>query len=379
MIYLDNAATSFPKPKGMVRAMNRCLLDYCGNPGRSGHKMSMKTGEEIYRTRNELGKLFHIEDCSRIVFTSNTTEALNLGLKGILENGDHVITTTMEHNSVLRPLKAMETSGVETTIVKCRSDGTLDLEMVKRQIKDNTKLMVCTHASNVTGTILPVKELGSLAKGKRILFMVDGAQSAGSLPIDVNEMNIALLALPGHKGLLGPMGTGLLYVREDVKLRPLKEGGSGTKSRDLIQPCEFPEGYESGTVNAPGIIALGYSARIVSAIGVENIKKYEEELVQLLDEALRNMKHVTVYGPCDCREKTGIVTFNLSKLGCEEVSDKLNSEYGIASRGGFHCAGLAHKTIGTYDTGAVRFSIGPSNTKRDIYMAIQAIYQMQKM
>jgi len=378
MIYLDNGATSFPKPMGMLRAMNECLINYCGNPGRSGHRMSMRTGEEIFKARNELGKLFHIEDCSRIVFTSNTTEALNLGLKGVLRRGDHVITSAMEHNSVLRPLKALEGCGVETTIVKCAKDGTLNMEMLKNEVKENTRLIVWTHASNVTGTIMPVKEIGALAKLNDILFMVDAAQSAGCVPIDVNDMNIDLLALPGHKGLLGPMGTGMLFVRENVAIKPLKEGGTGTKSRELDQPDEFPEGYEAGTVNAPGIIGLGFSSNYILGLGVENIRNYEEELISILEEALRNMSGATVYGPCNCKKKTGIVAFNLNNLGCEEVCDRLSS-YGIASRGGYHCAALAHKTIGTYDTGAVRLSIGLFNTKRELKRAVEVIYQIQKV
>lgn len=379
MIYLDNGATSYPKPEGMLRAMVECMRDYCGNPGRSGHRMSIRTGEEIYKARNELGKLFRIGDCSRIIFTSNATDALNLGIKGVLQGGDHVITSAMEHNSVLRPLKALENQGVETTIVKCAGDGTLNMEMLSRVIKENTKLIVITHASNVTGTIMPIREIGEIARQRNILFMVDAAQSAGCLPIDVNAMNIGLLAMPGHKGLLGPMGTGLLYVREDVPLKPLKEGGTGTKSRELDQPSDFPEGYEAGTVNAPGIIGLGYSAKYVSKMGVEHIRVHEGELIAALDEGLRNMKGVTVYGPSDPKRKTGIVTFNLKKMGCEEVCDILNTKHGIASRGGFHCAALAHKTIGTYDVGAVRLSVGPFNTKREINMAIDAVYQLQKV
>jgi cysteine desulfurase family protein len=341
--------------------------------------MSIRTGEEIYKARNELGKLFRIGDCSRIVFTSNATEALNLGIKGVLQSGDHVITSAMEHNSVLRPLKSLENDEIETTIVKCAGDGTLNMGMLLREIKDNTKLIVMTHASNVTGTIMPVHEIGEIARQRNIMFMVDASQSAGNLPIDVNSMNISLLAMPGHKGLLGPMGTGLLYVRDNVQLRPLKEGGTGTKSRELDQPYDFPEGYEAGTVNAPGIIGLGYSAKYVSKMGIDHIRDQEERLVSKLDEGLRNMKGVSVYGPWDPKRKTGIVAFNLNKIGCEEVCDSLNSKYGIASRGGFHCAALAHKTIGTYDVGAVRLSVGPFNTKRDINMAIEAVYQLQKM
>lgn len=379
MIYLDNAATSFPKPKGMLHAMVECMNEYCGNPGRSGHRMSMKTGEEIYKARRELGALFHIEDCSRIVFTSNTTDALNLGIKGILKSGDHVITTSMEHNSVLRPLKMLEDSGVETTIIKCEEDGSLNPAMLKQEIRNNTKLIVCTHSSNVTGTILPIREIGEIARLYGIYFLVDAAQSAGAIPIDVVDMNIDLLAVPGHKGLLGPMGTGMLYVNEKVDLKPLKEGGTGTKSQDLNHPFEFPEGYEAGTVNAPGIIGLSYSSNYVSGIGVSQIRAYEEELIAALDAALRNMKGVTVYGPWNCSRKAGIVTFNLDRIGCEEVCERLNSEYGIASRGGYHCAALAHRTIGTYDTGTVRFSVGPFNTRREINLAIEAVYRLQKI
>ncbi len=379
MIYLDNAATSFPKPKGMIHAVGECMREYCGNPGRSGHWMSMKTGEKIYQARSEIGKMFNIQDCSRILFTSNTTEALNLGIKGTLHCGDHVITTSMEHNSVLRPLKALESAGVETSIVKCGKDGVLDIAMLKNEIKENTRLIVCTHASNVTGTVMPIREIGYIARKHHILFMVDGAQSAGCLPIDVEDMNIAMLAIPGHKGLLGPMGTGLLYVREDLSLKPLKEGGTGSRSKELLQPDEFPEGYEAGTVNAPGIAGLGYSVKFISNIGIKNIKEYEEELIGVLDEALRNMDGIAVYGPFDSRKKTGIVTFNIDRISCEEVCDRLSADYGIACRGGFHCAGLAHKTIGTYDMGAVRLSVGPSNTKKEIRKAIEAVYHMKKL
>lgn len=379
MIYLDNGATSYPKPAGMLQAMHECMRDYCGNPGRSGHRMSIRSGEEIYKTRNELGKLFKIKDCSRIVFTSNATEALNLGIKGILRSGDHVLTSAMEHNSVLRPLKTLEKEGVETTIVRCAGDGTINMGMLQDKIRENTKLIVITHASNVTGTIMPIKEIGEIAKQRNIYFMVDAAQSAGCLPIDVMDMNISLLAMPGHKGLLGPMGTGLLYVREDLQLKPLKEGGTGTKSRELDQPYEFPEGYEAGTVNVPGIVGLGYSAGYVSKMGVDHIRAHEEGLVASLDGGLRNIRGVTVYGPLDPKKKTGIVTFNLNGMDCEEVCYNLNSEYRIASRGGFHCAALAHKTIGTYDIGAVRFSVGPFNTKRDVNIALKAVYQLSKL
>lgn len=378
MIYLDNGATSFPKPKAMIDSMSRCMLDYCGNPGRSGHFMSMKTGDEIYKARKNLAKLFNIGNPGRIIFTVNTTGALNQGIQGVLKEGDHVITTCMEHNSVLRPLKMLESKGIEHTIVKCDKTGSINLRDIKAAIKNNTYMIVCTHASNVTGTILPIREIGELAHRNNLLFMVDGAQSGGCLPINVVDMNIDLLALPGHKGLLGPMGTGFLYVRDGLDMQPLLFGGTGTVSKERKHPKEMPEGYEAGTINAPGIIGLGCSAEILLTIGIKNIYEYERELVEMLDEGVRNIKNVSVYGVEDCSKKTGIVTLNIKGKSCEQVADELNETYGIASRAGYHCAGLAHKTIGTWETGALRLSVGPFNTKVQIKTAIEAVNRIAK-
>ena len=376
MIYLDNGATSFPKPKGMIEAMDSCMSSYCGNPGRSGHDLSRRTGEEVYQARKMLARFFKIEKPDRIVFTNNTTQALNMGIKGVLKEGDHVITTVMEHNSVLRPLRALKDQGVEYTLVQCGSDGSLYLTNVEQAIRENTRLIICTQASNVTGTIMPVQDLGILCKKKGILFMVDGAQGAGHMPMDVK--NIDLLAVPGHKGLLGPLGTGMLYVREGVSLRPLMEGGTGTVSRDIKQPAELPEGFETGTINAPGIIGLGYSAGLVNKIGVDIIRQHQLELTRILDSSLRNMKNVTVYGPSDCKKKVGIVTFNINGYNCEDVASLLNDDYGIAVRGGYHCAGLAHKAIGTWDCGAVRMSMGIYNNGKEMKAAADAVYAISK-
>lgn len=376
MIYLDNGATSFPKPKGMIEAMDACMLSYCGNPGRSGHDLSRRTGEEVYQARKTLADFFNIKKPERVIFTSNTSEALNLAIKGTLSQGDHVITTAMEHNSVLRPIRALAEEGVMRTIVPCRPDGSLEVSRVEKAIRPNTKLIVCTQASNVTGTIMPVKTLSALCRRRGILFLVDGAQGAGHLQMDVN--GIDMLAVPGHKGLLGPLGTGMLYVREGVSLKPLMQGGTGTASKDLIQPKEMPEGYEAGTINAPGIIGLGYSAAFVKKIGVEFIRDHQRELTTVLDEGLRNMKNVIVYGPSDCKKKVGIVTFNIKGYDCEETAAILNDEYGIAVRGGYHCAGLAHKTIGTWDTGAVRMSMGMYNNQRQMKIAIDAVHAISK-
>ena len=392
MIYLDNGATSFPKPPGMVETMAYCMKTYCGNPGRSGHRMSIKTGEEVYKARKTVAGVFNIKRAERVVFTLNTTGALNAGIKGVLASGDHAVTTAMEHNSVLRPLKALERDGVTHTIAGCEKCGRVSAASICDAIKENTRLVVCTHASNVTGTLQPVAEIGSRiaeinkrrSSENKIIFMVDGAQSAGCVPIDVEAMKIDMLAVPGHKGLLGPLGTGALYVGSDVDIYPIIEGGTGTASKDRVQPLEFPEGFESGTVNAPGIIGLGYSVAWVTRTGVENIRRYEEDIIRPLHEALMNMDCVKVYGPDDCSEKTAVVTFNAVdrdgsvRLGCEEVADRLANEYGIAVRGGFHCAGPAHRTIGTWDTGAVRMSAGPFNTSKEIRKTIDAVYRICK-
>ncbi len=377
MIYLDNGATSYPKPPCMMKAVEECIKKYCGNPGRSGHFMSMKTGEEVYHARRKVSKLFNIEKPEQLIFTKNTTEALNLGLRGILKKGDHVITTSMEHNSVLRPLKSLERIGVEHSIVKGDIKGRVKGEEVERCIRDNTKLIVVTAASNVTGTKMPLKAIGKIAKEKGIFFMVDGAQGAGCMDLDVENLNIDMLALPGHKGLLGPLGTGALYVKEGIRLEHFMQGGTGTYSKETRQPYDFPDGYEAGTINAPNIIGLGCSAEYVGKIGIEVIEQYERELVKWLDEELLNMKGVKVYGP-ESEEKTGISLFNIKGLGAEEVTEELSNNYGIAVRGGFHCSGLAHKTIGTWNQGAVRVSVGPYNTKKEMRALIEALNKISK-
>lgn len=375
MIYLDNAATSFPKPRNMIAAMEECALKYCGNPGRSGHHMSMKTGEEVYRARRAVADLFNIDRAERLVFTKNTTEALNLGLKGFLRHGDHVVTTAMEHNSVLRPLKELEKKGVSHSIVPADGCGQVRAQDVERAIRGNTRLLVVTAASNVTGTRLPLAELGRLARARKLCFMVDGAQGAGAMELDVQKLGIDMLAVPGHKGLLGPLGTGALYAAPSVSLCPLLQGGTGTESRSRQQPLEFPEGFEAGTVNAPAIIGLGRSAEFVRRVGADVIGAYEEELIRYLDEGLRNMVFLELYGP-PAAQKTGISLFNIEGMDAEEVTSVLSSRYDIAVRGGYHCAGLAHKAIGTWERGAVRASVGPFNTRRDIDALLDALWQI---
>ena len=377
MIYLDNGATSFPKPKGMLQAMEECMAKYCGNPGRSGHFMSMKTGEKVYQARRNLADFFGVEDGERLVFTKNATEALNVGIKGVLKSGDGVITTSMEHNSVLRPLRHLEKKGVNHVIVSGNKEGYVSGEEIEKNIKPDTKLIVVTAASNVTGTKMPLKQIGEIAKKRNVLFMVDAAQGAGTMKINVKEMNIDILAFPGHKGLLGPLGTGGLYVRKGINLESLIEGGTGTESKNRTQPREFPDGFESGTVNAPGIIGLSWSAEYVNKIGIDVIEMYERELIEYLDQELDQMSFVTRYGPC-AKQKTGITLLNIEGISSEELTAKLNSDYNIAVRGGFHCAGLAHKTIGTWNTGGVRVSISPFSTKTEIKALADALWDIGK-
>lgn len=374
MIYLDNAATSFPKPAGMAEAMLEHMVSWCGNPGRSGHDMSRKTAAAIAETRWLLADLIDCSDPSRIIFTQNATYALNLAIHGVLTEGDHVITTSMEHNSVLRPIIA---SGADYTIVSCGSDGRLDTSEVAAEIRSNTRLIACTHASNVTGTIMPVGELAGICRKhnhnrkRDILLLVDASQTMGHISVSVKDID--LLAASGHKGLLGPMGTGFLYARPGLELRPLMQGGTGTYSKLLEPPLEFPESFEAGTVNAPGIIGLQYSLRYLRKVTMDSY------ITAALDEYLRNMKNVKVYGPENPTEKVGIVSFNIDGWDSRDVASLLNDNFGTATRAGFHCAGLAHKTIGTWDTGAVRMSPGLFNNMRQIKLAVDAVYRISKL
>lgn len=373
MIYLDNAATSYPKPDVVYDAILASMKDYGANPGRSGHKLALEAGRGIFRARDLVAKLFGIDNSMQIIFTSNATESLNLAIKGSLKEGDHVITSSMEHNSVLRPIKALEAKGVENTIVMCKKDGSLDPDDVRRAIKENTRLIVLTHGSNVTGTLMPIEEVGKIAKEAGALFLVDGAQTAGIYDINVREMNIDLLAVPGHKGLMGPQGTGILYIREGLDIVQFKEGGTGSKSEDLFQPMMLPDRYESGTPNTPGIIGLGAGIQFILDEGLEKIRNHEKELTRYFIEGLKKIDLVRIYGPQDAEKQAAVVSINIGNEDSSEIAFILDNVFNIAIRSGLHCASMAHKTLGTLEQGTVRFSMGYFNRKEDIDQALEAI------
>jgi len=378
LIYLDNAATSWPKPSVVWPAMDHCFHHLGANPGRSGHQMALDAGRIIYETRELLAKLFHINNPLQIIFTLNATEALNLALKGLLKPGDHVITSSMEHNSVTRPLHVLSHRGVEVTKVKASIEGFIKVEDVVSQLKENTKALVITHASNVTGALMPIEELGQWARAKGLKFIVDAAQTAGVYEIDVEKMKIDLLAFPGHKSLYGPQGTGGLYIREGVVLDPLKEGGTGSNSEDPVQPDVLPDRYESGTPNTIGIAGLGAAVKYILDEGLEKIREHEEKLTKRFLQGLEFIPGIKVYGPRDVTKQAPVVSVNFGDHDSSEVGFILDRVFNIACRTGLHCAPDAHSTLGTLGQGTVRFSFSYFNTEQDIDKALESLQRISQ-
>ncbi|MDI6752942.1 MAG: aminotransferase class V-fold PLP-dependent enzyme [Thermodesulfobacteriota bacterium] len=377
-IYLDHAATSFPKPAAVCRAMNRMVTRIGANPGRSEHKLARKANQIISETREKIALLFNISEARRVIFTCNATEAINLGLKGALLPGDHAITSSVEHNSVIRPLKALERVGVQFSQIPCSRQGHLNLRLLKKSIRRKTKLIVLTHASNVIGSLLPIEEVGAFAHSQGILFMVDAAQTAGLLPIDVQRMHIDLLASPGHKSLYGPQGTGFLYISQEVELKPLKEGGTGTDSESDEQPEALPQRFESGTLNTPGIAGLGAGVSFVLDQGVEKIWKKEKLLEQRLLKGLKKIKGIRLYGPLEAEKRVPVISFNLDFMEPAEVGFILDDLYDILVRTGLHCAPQAHRTMGTFPNGTVRVSLGFFNTPEDVDVLLRALREITR-
>jgi len=382
ILYLDNAATSFPKPDTVMAAMIAYQQNIGANPGRSGHGRSIEAGRIVFETREALARLFHIEDPLRIALTKNATESLNIVLQGGLRPGDSVITSGMEHNSVMRPLRFLEGRGVELSVVPCSPRGELEPDDVRKALRKNTRMVVLTHASNVTGTILPVEAVGALLRDRpEVLFCVDAAQTAGALPIDVEKMRIDLLAFTGHKSLFGPQGTGGLYIREGLenKISPLMMGGTGSRSEFEQQPVFMPDRYESGTPNTIGIAGLGAGVSFVLEQTVGTVRDQEERLISRFLSGLRDLRDdVIVYGPQDASRQTAVVSFNIRDVSASDAASYFEDNRGILCRPGLHCAPSAHRTIGTFPRGTIRFSFGFFNTQRDVDDACAALRELVK-
>ena len=380
MIYLDNAATSYPKPEEVCQAMNYFMRHIGASPGRSGHRLAIEAGRLVYEAREMLAELFGVENPLRIIFTLNATEALNLIINGVLSTGDHVITSSMEHNAVMRPLQAIKEKGISLTIVNCSPAGVLFPQEVARAVKPNTRLIILNHASNVTGTIQPISKISEIARDHKILFAVDAAQTAGCCPINVEAFGVDFLAFSGHKGLYGPPGTGGLYIREgcEAKLKPLVYGGTGSYSEFTHQPDFLPDKYESGTPNTAGLAGLKASVRFVLDRGISQIYKHENNLAEALRAGLRNIKGVTVYssGQLTPQPQLSVVSFNIAGFTPSEVAVQLEEKHRIMCRPGLHCAPLAHQTIGTFPQGTVRLSPGYFNTLDEIKTVVKAIEEI---
>jgi cysteine desulfurase family protein len=377
IIYLDHAATSWPKPPTVNQAMQTAMEESAANPGRGNHSMAVKASRVLFECRMELAKLFEINNANDIAFTNNTTIALNMAIKGILKEGDHVVATMVEHNSVRRPLEYLKrTRGITIDYVKVNAKGELDLKDIEIALKKNTRLVVCTHSSNLIGSILPVREIGALAHSHGALFLVDAAQSAGILDIDVEGMNIDMMAFPGHKGLLGPQGTGGLYIAPDVDLEPLIHGGTGSQSEEIEQPSVRPDRYEAGTPNTVGIAGLRVGVKKVIELTPKSIYQHEWNLTQQLLNGLVGIPGLSLLGPDIGLPRTGIVSFVLDKYESSEIAFRLDREYGIAVRAGFHCTPLAHYAVHTDKSGAVRASVGVSTTESEVEALIKAMKQL---
>ncbi len=416
MIYFDNAATSFPKPPDTEKAIVRALRTL-GNAGRGAHAASLAAGRTVYSVRQQLAELFHAEDSSRIAFAQNTTQALNTAIFGTLQCGDHVITTACEHNSVLRPLYLLEKEGVDLTIVPADRKGRIDYTQMEQSVRANTKAIIVTHASNLTGNVTDLERVSRLARERGLLLIVDAAQTAGILPLDVQRLSIDILCFPGHKGLMGPQGTGGIYVRPGVTVRPLMVGGSGVHSYDREHPADMPTALEAGTLNTHGIAGLGGGLEFLKKTGREAVRQREDRLARRFYDGVKEVPGVTLYGDFSAYEqedsslykkegssayeqedssayeqrdfsaykqgdsspaigRVATIALNIGDLDSADTAEQLSECYGIEVRAGAHCAPLMHRAFGTADRGAVRFSFSYFNTEEEIDEGIRAVREI---
>lgn len=379
--YFDNAATSWPKPPQMLEGMRRFSEHIGANPGRAGHQRAVQSARIIYHTRQQLVDLFNVDDPLRVVFSNNVTEAINLALFGLLQPGDHVITTSMEHNAVMRPLRYLQSQGVELTVVACSKQGILDPEDIKKEIRANTKLIAMLHASNVTGTIMPVSEVGRIAHENDLLLLVDAAQTAGAFPIDLETDFIDLLAFTGHKSLYGPMGTGGLVIGKRVEIdqfKPLKRGGTGSNSEFEEQPKFLPDKFESGTLNVIGLAGLNASLKWIKDVGIKTIRTRELSMSGELIKGLKEIHGVKVFGTYNITQRTAVVSMAINTLDNAFAGELLDEKYGILCRVGLHCAPTALKTIGAFPQGTIRFSLGYFNEMSEVKHAVAAVKELTK-
>ena len=375
MIYFDNAATTLHKPPEVIEAVVHAMTT-SGNASRGTHTGSLAASRTVYETRKKIADFFHCSRADHVIFTSNSTEALNIAICGTLGKGDHIISTDLEHNSVLRPLYHLEEQGASLTFLSANKKGCIDYDDFKRSIKPNTKAIVCTHASNLTGNVLDIERIGHIAKAHNLLFIVDASQSAGCIEINMETMNIDILCFTGHKGLLGPQGTGGLCIHESVEIRPFKRGGSGIHSYEKEQPEAYPARLESGTLNSHGIAGLCAAINYINTITIPVIAKKEQELLWHFYKGICNIPEIHIYGDFDTKERVAILSLNIEGYDSGTVSDLLSQEYDIATRPGAHCAPRMHQALGTTETGAVRFSFSSFNTMEEVETAIQALKEL---
>ncbi|HEY3324113.1 MAG TPA: aminotransferase class V-fold PLP-dependent enzyme [Planctomycetota bacterium] len=376
MIYLDNAATSWPKPPEVLQAMASMIETAGGNPGRAGHRLSLAAGRVVYETREAIAELFGSSDPLRVIFALNATHALNTALRGLLRPGDRVVTTSIEHNSVMRPLHALAKTGVRVETIACGADCLPLPGAIEKTIVPGTRLVVATHASNVSGALMPIAEIAAHAHRAGALLLVDAAQSAGCMPIDMEELGIDLLAFSGHKGLLGPTGTGGLILGQNVPvetMEPMTYGGTGSHSDSHEQPAALPDKFESGTLNSVGLAGLGASVRYLLTRGVDGICLEEKRLTARLVSDLRDIRGVTVHGPTSAEQRLAVVSFTVAGRSTSELAERLEEEYGILCRVGLHCAPSAHRCMGTFPHGTIRFAPGPFTRDEEISAAVDAV------
>ena len=376
-IYMDNAATTLPKPPEVAEAIVQAM-NHLGNAGRGSTEASLDAARVIYDTRERLGRMFHAENPKQIAFTSNATESLNIAIQGLINPGDHVITTVMEHNSVLRPLYERQQAGATLTILPADEAGNISYDMLEAAVRQETKAIICTHGSNLTGNLNDIEQIGKIAKAHKLLFIVDASQTAGVFPIDVQKMGIDVLCFTGHKSLYGPQGTGGIYVRDGIKIRPLKRGGSGIDTYNHNHPEQMPTALEAGTLNGHGIAGLNAALKYVEEKRMDVIKEVALQRAWQFYDGIKEIPGVTIYGDFSKRERCPIVSFNLYDYDSAEVSDELLMSYGISTRAGGHCAPLMHESLHNAKQGAVRFSFSHFNTKEEVEIAIRAVRELSE-